>query len=122
MKKGADIIKVGNRTIEVSLNLVLYKEGDSFIAFSPALDLYAFGDTQQEAFDAFDETAKIYLEHVVQHKTLDKDLKRLGWKKHHHFKKRHYPPSYDTNEIMADKGINQFSVTLGRELALQQAH
>ncbi len=118
MKPDNDLIKIDDNRIAVSLNLIGYQEGDNFIVFSPALDLYAFGDNEEEAFTAFDTTAKIYFEEVIKSKRLEKDLSRLGWKKHHHFKKRLHPPKYNPNEIMSKKDIDTFKVQLGRQIPI----
>lgn len=66
---------------KVVLNVVFYREGDKFIAFSPALNLSTCGNTQEQAKRRFEEMLKIFLEEVEQMGTLEDVLLECGWKK-----------------------------------------
>ena len=50
------------------------KEGEAFIAYSPALDLSTCGDTFEKAQRRFAEAADIFFEECVQRGTLDEAL------------------------------------------------
>lgn len=116
-KRFVDDLKFKNGEVSLNLTLIGYKDDDNFVLYSPALDLYAYGDNENEAFQAFDETINLYLDHVINENTLEKDLKKLGWKRHNFFKKRFNPPQYDPREIMSKKGVNSFNV-IDKQLAL----
>ena len=47
---------------KISLNIVFYREGSKFIAYSPALDLSTCGDTQEQTKRRFEEMLQIFLE------------------------------------------------------------
>ncbi len=117
-KKFVDGIKIKNGEITLNLTLIGYKDEGVFVVYAPALDMYAYGDDKDEAFLAFDESIHLYIDHVMEEDTLEKDLTRLGWKKHTYFKKRFNPPLYDPREIMSNRGVESFNVT-DKQLALQ---
>ncbi len=121
MAKGfVDSIRFNKDDITINLTVIGYqdKEENTFVFYAPAFDLYAYGDDKEEAFQAFDETVYLYFNYVIEEKTFEKDLRRLGWKRHRRFKKRFQPPSYDPREIMSVKGVDSFNVR-NKQLALQ---
>lgn len=64
---------------------VLYmKEGDTFICYSPALDLVSHGDTFEDAQKSFTTTLKLFIEEVTKMDTWPQVLKEYGWKKTKH--------------------------------------
>lgn len=116
-KRFIDDLRFKNGQIKaLSLTLIGYKSEGGFALYSPALDLYAHGENEEEAFEAFDETIFLYLDCVLSENTLEKDLKKLGWKKHTYFKHRFKPPQYDPRQIMSQKGVNSFNV-IDKQLA-----
>jgi len=117
-KRFVDSLKIKEGEVSLGLTLIGYKNEGVFVLYTPALDLYSYGDSEEEAFTAFDETVHLYMDHVIEEDTLEKDLKRLGWKKHTYFKKRFNPPKYDPREIMSSIGVNSFNV-IDKQLALQ---
>jgi len=80
---------------EVLVDVYLFKEGDVHMAYSPALELSAYGDTEKEAQQSFLETIKIYISHCDDNGTLKADLKRLGWTFQLYPYNRIIPPSFD---------------------------
>ena len=56
----------------VTLNITFYREGDKFIAYSPALDLSTCGDTQDQAKRRFGEALQIFLDETDKMGTLSK--------------------------------------------------
>lgn len=68
--------------IKSKLKVSLFRDGRDIIAYCPALDLCSCGKTEREAKKNFEECLKIYLDETIKHGTLEKDLLRLGWKKH----------------------------------------
>jgi hypothetical protein len=66
--------------IKGSIPVVFFKEGDTFIAHCPVLELSACGDTFDSALKAFNETLQIFLEECTARKTLEKVLESCGWK------------------------------------------
>jgi predicted RNase H-like HicB family nuclease len=119
LQRFQDDIKKKNGGINVRLTLLGFEQDNLFVLYSPALDIYAYGDDQAEAKQAFDETIQLYLDHVREENSLDEDLRRLGWKKHTYFKKKFLPPKYDPRTIMSKKGVDSFLVVQNKELAIQ---
>jgi predicted RNase H-like HicB family nuclease len=72
-------IKTGNNTVDVSLDVLLIKEGDYIVSFCPALNLSSFGDTEDDAKKGFDEAMTLFLDELHKRGTLEKELLNLGW-------------------------------------------
>ena len=73
------IAAVNKNTVELSVEVALIKEGDYIVAYCPALELSSFGDTEQDAQQAFEEALEIFLEETSARGTLEKVLLDLGW-------------------------------------------
>jgi len=65
---------------QVQLTVDIIKQGKSFVAYSPALDISTTGKTQSEARKKFQEIVDIFFEEVDDKRTLKKALTELGWK------------------------------------------
>ena len=70
-----------NVGIKFSLPLSVLKEGDSFIAYTPALDLSTAGDTFEEAQKNFVEAVNLFFEELLKMGTINEVLTGLGWQK-----------------------------------------
>ena len=64
---------------EVRVALFVYIDEGVQVCYAPELDLYGYGNTEDEALNSFTIALDEYLSYVLSHKTLGKDLKRLGW-------------------------------------------
>ncbi len=112
--KFKDEIKIKNgRVAAFRLTILGYedKDEDVFVLFTPALDLYAYGDDEKEAYKAMEETLMLYVDHVNEENTIEKDLHKLGWRHQKLLRKKFNPPSYDPMEIMSSKGVDKFQVS-----------
>ena len=65
----------------VNVPVIFMKEGKSYIAHSPVLDLSTSADTYEKAQKRFPEAVKIFFEELAEMGTLDVVLSGLGWKK-----------------------------------------
>jgi len=74
--------------LDVSLTVTFLREGDQFVAYSPALDLSTAGNTLELAKKRFNEAAQIFFEETVNKNTLPEVLTELGWQKSN----RHWLP------------------------------
>ncbi len=79
---------------KVALTVEFYREGNKFIAFSPALDLSTCGDTQEQARKRFEEALQLFLEEADKMGTLEDVLLECGWKKVGHLQKSWQPPVF----------------------------
>jgi predicted RNase H-like HicB family nuclease len=66
---------------QVKLPVSILREGKSFIAYTPVLDLSTVGKSFEEAQERFTEIVQIFLEELVEAGTLDEVLNGLGWQK-----------------------------------------
>ena len=64
--------------IAASIPLCFLKEGKSFVAFSPALDLSTCGKTYEEAKKNFQEALEIFFEECLRMGTLAQVLEQCG--------------------------------------------
>lgn len=65
----------------VKLPVSFMREGDSFVAYTPVLDLSTVGKTFEESQKRFVEAVQIFLEELSEADTLDEVLIELGWQK-----------------------------------------
>lgn len=85
--------------LKFSLPVSVLKEGNRFIAYTPALDISTSGKTYEEAKKRFEELVLIFFEELNGLGTTEEVLKDLGWKK---VKKKWNPPvviSQESQEI-----------------------
>lgn len=71
-----------NVNFEVALPVTFLREGDAFVAYTPALDLSTSGSTFEQAQNRFVEAVQIFFEETYVMGVLDEVLSDLGWKKH----------------------------------------
>ena len=67
--------------LQFALPVSILKEGDSFIAYTPALDLSTAGDTFEEVKKIFEEAVQIFFEEITEKGTVNEALSELGWQK-----------------------------------------
>ncbi|MDE2038071.1 MAG: hypothetical protein KGI69_02500 [Patescibacteria group bacterium] len=72
---------VNKVTFQASLPVTFLREGDQFVAYTPALDLSTSGDSFEQAKKRFGEVVQIFFEECVRMGTLSKVLIDLGWVK-----------------------------------------
>ena len=65
----------------INLPVTIFREGKSYVAYSPALDLSTCAPTYKKARANFSEIVQIFIEELVEMGTLDEVLKDLGWQK-----------------------------------------
>jgi hypothetical protein len=65
----------------VNIPVSILKEGNKFIAYSPAFDLSTSGKNYNEVKRRFAEIVEIFLEELIKKGTLKEALLDLGWRK-----------------------------------------
>ncbi len=110
--------------LSVNLEILLFKDSDVYIAYSPALDISAFGDTEESAKDEFGKTMKAHLEYCLNKRTLFDDLRAHGWKVKS--KKRIQAPSQDylmeKNDTYKEIRNNKAYRTINEEIAIARTN
>ncbi|MCR4277429.1 MAG: type II toxin-antitoxin system HicB family antitoxin [Candidatus Berkelbacteria bacterium] len=69
------------KQLAVSLPVSIFKEGQSFVAYTPALDLSTFGVSIEEARKNFTEATELFFEETERMGTTEEALLSLGWEK-----------------------------------------
>jgi hypothetical protein len=69
--------------IEINIPIVVFKEETVWYAHCPALDITGYGENEDEAVASFGVMLRETVEYMINHGTLDRELRRLGWKKTH---------------------------------------
>lgn len=79
--------------LKANLGVIFFKEGEKFIAYSPALDLSSCGDSFAQAKKRFSEVANIFLDETIKMGTLEDVFTDCGWKKVSRPQKHWVPPA-----------------------------
>lgn len=66
---------------QFALPVSILREGDSFIAYTPALDLSTVGDTMEQAQKRFEEAVQLFFEELREKGAINEALAELGWQK-----------------------------------------
>lgn len=72
-------IKIKGDKFKIGVDLFLFKEDEQVIAYSPALEISSYGDTYDDAENAFQEATDIFITYSHKKGTLVADLLELGW-------------------------------------------
>ena len=78
-----------NKNLSFNLPVVITKQNKRFVAYTPALDISTSGKSEKEVRVRFVELANIFLEEIIEAKTIDSVLSELGWEK---IQKKWTPP------------------------------
>ena len=62
-----------------NIGVTFLREGEQFVAYSPALDLSTAGDSLAQAQSRFAEAAQLFFEECFKTGTLSEVLTDLGW-------------------------------------------
>lgn len=89
------------RLNQISLPVIVLKEGEKFIAYSPALDISTSADTFEQAKERFGELIGIFLEETCKSGNLEEVLLECGWQRAGKHKPELIPPRFisQTEEI-----------------------
>jgi predicted RNase H-like HicB family nuclease len=68
-----------NQHLAFKLGMYIFQEEGAWIVYCPALDLSSYGDTEEQAKQAFGEVLSITLHHELNRNTFIKDLQKHGW-------------------------------------------
>ncbi|MFZ4547769.1 MAG: hypothetical protein ACOYN4_10055 [Bacteroidales bacterium] len=72
---------------KVQLPVIIFKDDNAHIMYCPALDLSGYGNNEDEAQKSFQVTLGEFFLYTLRKKTLESELKKLGWK----LKSKHKP-------------------------------
>ena len=72
-------ILIDGNTIKISVSVFVFKEGETYIAYCPSLDLSGYDTTEEKAKSDFEYMLKDWLKTQSDNKSLEQDLKIHGW-------------------------------------------
>ena len=81
-------------SFHVNVEVLLFEEHGSFVAYCPALELSSYGDDKNDAKNAFEEALKIFIDDTSKKGTLEKFLLKLGWQLQQKPKANYQPPQF----------------------------
>jgi predicted RNase H-like HicB family nuclease len=70
-----------NNKLSYNLPVIITKQNKRFVAYTPALDISTSGKSEKEVKNRFVELANLFLEEIIEAKTVEDVLTELGWKK-----------------------------------------
>lgn len=70
----------GDKSISLNLNVLQFKDDDTFLAYLPSMDLTGYGNTEAEAISSLHIVLDEFFKYTVNKKTLTSEMQRLGWK------------------------------------------
>jgi hypothetical protein len=65
--------------VNAKIVLISFKENNTFIIYSPHLDITGYGLTEEEALLSFNHCLGVFLDYTVKKKTIHQELVSLGW-------------------------------------------
>lgn len=71
----------GNSAEFQNVPIFVLEEDDNFIYYSPVFDLSGYGKTEEEAKESFNIAVDEFFKYTMRKKTIDSELKKLGWTK-----------------------------------------
>lgn len=80
--------------VEGILPVVYFREGEAFVAFSPAIDLSSYGGSFEEAKKNFREALDMLLEDLIKKDALEEVLAECGWERIERPSVHWIPPAY----------------------------
>ncbi len=103
-----------NMTVEV--DIFFAKEGGYWVVYCPALNLSSYGDSREDAHQAFDEAVRIFVNDTTAKGTLEKVLIGLGWKLQYMPKPVYDPPVYTARQVSEQLQVKPAHITVERTL------
>jgi hypothetical protein len=89
---------MATKSFSYLLPVLITKQGKSFVAYTPALDISTSGKSEKDVKTKFNELVNLFLEEIHGAGTESEVLKELGWKKG---EKKWTPP-----QVISAKSIN----------------
>ncbi len=86
--------------LEFNLPVSFLREGNKYIAYTPALDLSTSGRSYPQVKKRFEELVNIFFEDIIEQGTVDEVLSGLGWQKS---QAKWSPPVVISQELQAIK-------------------
>lgn len=87
----------GKHRLAVNVQVIVFKEGDQYVSYSPALDLSSCGTSVAHAMEMFREASNLFFSEIIKMGTVDQVLQDCGWHKVTKPRPRWVPPEVVAN-------------------------
>jgi len=68
-----------DKALKAALEIYKFKEDNMYVIYCPALDLSAYGRTEEEVESEFGKVFRIHITYCLNKNTLAEDLRNHGW-------------------------------------------
>jgi len=82
--------------MNLKIPVSIFREGKTYVAYSPVLDLSTSGRSFKIVQRRFDEVVQIFFEELLERGTIDEVLTGLGWRR---VQRRWAPPMQVSHEL-----------------------
>ncbi|WP_457571123.1 type II toxin-antitoxin system HicB family antitoxin [Desulfovulcanus sp.] len=65
--------------MKIALKIVIFQEGDSYVALAPEINVSSFGNTIKEAEESIKEAVELFFEECQQMGTFEQVLEEAGF-------------------------------------------
>lgn len=72
-------IRMSRTNVQISVSAFLFREGDTYIAYCPSLDISGYEHTEEKAKAELEYMLREWLVEQMENGTLRKDLEKHGW-------------------------------------------
>ena len=97
---GNNKIQKNKNTIKAAVEVLIIKEGRTYVAYCPALELSSYGETERRALQAFGSALDIFFEETRRKGTLEKTLLKLGWSLRQQPQPMYEPPKIASADLL----------------------
>ena len=110
-----------DKSLNVCLNMYLFKEDESYIVYCPALDMSAYGNSEEHAKKSFEDIFTITIKYMLDKNTMKDDLISHGWQIKSLKQRKIKAPSFETmlernesfREILENKEYTTYKEQVG---------
>jgi hypothetical protein len=92
-------LQISKYTVDTSLNLLHFVEDNIHYIYSPELEIYGYGQSENQARDSFTTSFREMVDYMVKKNTLAAELESLGWSVRKTKNKFRYEPPLMSNLI-----------------------
>lgn len=104
----ANKIVKSKSSIKLTVEVIIKKEDDYYVAYCPAIELSAYADTIEKAKSSFEKEIEIFLDETHKRGTLEKYLLKNGWRLQQTPELNYEPPRQSLDKISSlMKGIEK---------------
>lgn len=72
-------VRAEGKFIKLNLFVIMFDDGNAKVAYCPALNVYGYGQQEQEARESFETCLTEFFDYAIKKKTLVAELESLGW-------------------------------------------